>query len=103
MTTRKLIPARQSLEKLVGPLTFGMFMRVARNTLEISQAEMAKRLKISPSTLCDIEKERQLVSPKLALKVARAAGLSETQAVRACLQDQVRRAGLTHQVQLIGA
>ena len=89
MSTRKR--ARPLLEKNVGPVTFGMYLRVARTTLGITQTEMAKKLNITRSAVCEIEKGRHFVSPKLALKIAKVAKLSETQAVRLCLQDQLNR------------
>ena len=93
--------AKQVLEKVLGPLSFGSFLRASRTSLGLSQVEMAARLGIARGTLCDIEKGRQGVSTELALKVARAAGLSERLAVQACLQDQVRKAGLKHRVELV--
>ncbi len=98
MGTKKLIPL---LEKEVGEMTFGMFLRVARGRLELSQTEMAKRLRVSRGTLCDIEKGRQLVSPILAVKIAKAAGLPETLAVKACLQDQLKKANIKLRVALV--
>lgn len=91
MSTKKLVSV---LEKQVGTLTFGMFLRVAREQMELTQSEMAKRLKISRGTLCDMEKGRQLVSPELASRIAKSAGLSEVLAVKTCLQDQLKKAKL---------
>ncbi len=84
---------KEKFEAEMGPVTFAMFMRVARTTLDITQEDMGKKLRISKANVCDIEKGRQLVSPEFAIKVARKAGLSEKQAIRTCLQDQVRKAG----------
>ena len=98
MSTEKRAIA--ALEKHVGSLTFGMFLRSARAAMEITQSEMARRLGVSRSTLCDIEKGRQLVSPELAVKIAKAAGLSATVAVKACLQDQLNRAKIRLKVDL---
>lgn len=88
MSTKRLIPL---LEKEVGPLTFGMFFRVARSSMELTQAEMARKLGLARGTVCDIEKGRQLVSPALAAKVAKKAGLSIQLAVQTCLQDQLNK------------
>ena len=88
-TKRKL--AIEVLEESVGPLTFGMYFRVARDLLELTQEEMGKKLNISRSAVCEIEKGRHLVSPKLALKIAKKANLSSTLAVKLCLQDQLNR------------
>ena len=86
------------LEKDLGPLTFGGFLRGARSAKDLSQAAMARLLNLSRSTLCDIEKGRHLVSPALAAKIANACGLSEELAVRAALQDQVNKAKLKMKV-----
>lgn len=88
------------IEKDIGPLTFGMFLRAARTSKDLSQAEMARFLGISRGTLCDIEKGRQLVSPTLAAKIAKKAGLSTTIAVKACLQDQLDKAKIKMTVDL---
>jgi len=96
-TEKRLTPI---LEKELGPLTFGRFLRAARTAMDKTQAEMAKELGISRATLCDIEKGRQLVSPALAVKIAKTAGLSPTMAVKACLQDQLRRAKIKMKVDI---
>jgi DNA-binding XRE family transcriptional regulator len=57
----------------------------------MTQKEFAKFLNISAGTLCDIEKERQLVSPSLAKKYATKCGMSDKVAIRASLQDQLRK------------
>jgi DNA-binding XRE family transcriptional regulator len=81
------------LEKEMGPLSFALFMRVARTSVGLTQEEFAKKLGLTRGNICDIEKGRQLVSTQLAIKVARKAGLPEKLALQACLQDQVRKAG----------
>jgi DNA-binding XRE family transcriptional regulator len=91
MTTDKKF--RTKFERELGPLSFALFMRVARNSLDLTQDEFAKKIGLSRANVCDIEKGRQLVSTQLALKVARKAGLPEKMALQACLQDQVRKAG----------
>ena len=64
MSTKSLSKA---LRKELGPITFGGFLISARTMKGMTQTEMAAFLKISKSTLCDIEKGRQLVSPELAV------------------------------------
>ncbi len=88
------------LERQTGPLTFGMFLRAARTSMDLSQVAMARRLGISRASLCDIEKGRQLVSPELAMKIAKKAGLSTTIAIKACLQDQLNKAKIRLKVEL---
>lgn len=91
MGTKRL---KSLLEKKLGPMTFGSFLHGARVSQDLSQIEMAKFIGISKSSLCDIEKGRQFVSPALAAKIAKKCGLSKIVAVEACLNDQLRRAGL---------
>ena len=80
------------LEKELGPISFGGFLRGARTSKDLSQVEMAKLLGISRSTLCDLEKGRHLASPALAVHIAKTCGLSEKIAVKAALQDQLTKA-----------
>ena len=88
------------LENRVGPLTFADCIRSARAVLDLSQVEMAKFLGMSKSTLCDIEKGRQLVSPALAAKIAKKCKRSVKVAVAASLQDQLRKAKLNFEVHI---
>lgn len=104
-TKKKLIgkPLAPILEKSVGPLTFGMFLRATREMLDLTQVELAKKLDMAKGTLCDIEKGRQLVSPELAVKIARKLGVSEKVAVKASLQDQVSKLKMGLKVELVAA
>ena len=89
-----------NLDRDVGPLSFASFMRVARNSLNLTQAELGRKLGLSRANICDIEKGRHLVSTELAVKVARNAGFPEKMALQACLQDQVRKAGSEAKVEV---
>ena len=57
----------------------------------MAQVQMAKRLGIFKAALCEIEKGRSLVSPQAASRYAKKAGFSETVALEACFQDQLRQ------------
>jgi DNA-binding XRE family transcriptional regulator len=98
MTTNK--KARDVLDRDLGPLTFGSFLRAARTSKDMNQTEMAKFLSVTKSTLCDIEKGRQLVSPALASRIARKCGLSEVVAVETALMDQLRKAKIKMSVRV---
>ena len=64
-------------------------------------AEMvAKKLNISKQHLCDIERGRKPVSPKLAAEYALKLGYSEKQFIRLALQDELDRAGLLFSVEI---
>ena len=102
MTTKKdNLKLKDFLERELGPFSFGNFMRGARASKDLSQVEMSDFLGISKSTLCDIEKGRQLVSPSLAARIARKCRLSIAVAVEASIQDQLRKAGLQFRVKLV--
>ncbi len=90
-----------AIERELGPTSFAGFIRGARASKDLSQVDMAKKLGMSRSTLCDIEKGRHLVSPGLAASIAKACGLSVKIAVLASLQDQLRKSNLKMTVVLV--
>lgn len=97
MTTKKhrATDATQVLEELTdGPLTLADALLSIRLAEEWSQTEMGRRLGLSRSHICDIEKGRRLVSPDRASRFAKILGYSELQFVRLALQDQLRQVGL---------
>lgn len=95
--------ANQVFEKNYGPFSFATFMLGIRTTLELSQVEMARKLRISKAALCEIEKGRTLVSPLAAIRYAKKAGFSETVALEACFQDQLRKAKVRKRVRIENA
>jgi DNA-binding XRE family transcriptional regulator len=100
MSTKSLT---KLLEKNLGPMTFGGFLRAARTNKDLTQVEMAKFLKISKSTLCDIEKGRQVVSIELAAKIAKRCGLSVALAVESSIRDHLSRSKLKLDIQVLEA
>ena len=91
----KLSDTRKFLEKLTGgPVTLGKLLESLRLGEEISQAQFAKRLKISRSHLNDIEKGNKAVSPERAARFAKQLGHSEERFVELSLQSLVDEAGL---------
>ncbi len=105
MTTKLegAILAQDFFEKELGPMTFGTFLTAARISLCLSQVELAKKLKVSRSMVCDIEKGRVMVSVTLAAKIARIGGFPELLAVKYCLQDQLRKAKVALELELKAA
>lgn len=85
---------RSDLEKKLGPMTFAVFLSSWRESLEMSQVAFAKKLGISAANLCDIEKGRQLVSPKKAAQIAKKIGYSETVLVELVINEQLAAEGL---------
>ncbi|MBT3237082.1 MAG: hypothetical protein HN353_14085 [Bdellovibrionales bacterium] len=61
---------------------------------------MAKKLKMARGTLCDIEKGRQIVSPQLAVKIAKICKFPNVIAVQLAVQDQLRKANLKYKVKI---
>jgi transcriptional regulator with XRE-family HTH domain len=86
-----------------GPLTFGRMIESVRIRDEISQAELARRMNISRSHLCDIEKGRRFVRAARAAKFAKALGYSVSVFVATALDDELRAAGLSMRVTLEAA
>ena len=87
------------LEETAGrPLTLGGVLESHRLGEEMSQTAFAKKLEVSPSRLCDIEKGRKVVGPERAARFAKILGLSPEQFVRLSLQELVDDAGLKMKV-----
>ena len=104
MTTRKKSDAMRFLEHLSGrPLTLGGLLQSIRLSEEMSQAAFAKKLRLSPSHLCDIEKGRKVVSPERAARFATILGRSQQQFVRLALQELVDETGLKMKVDVAAA
>ncbi len=96
--------AMKFLEEVAGgPLTFGRAIESVRKCDEITQDAYAKRLGISKSHLCDIEKGRKTVSPERAAKWANILGYPESVFVRLALQGELDAAGLRYRVEIAAA
>jgi transcriptional regulator with XRE-family HTH domain len=97
---RDHVEAGKFLDALLGPLTFGSMLRTIRVTDELGQPELAEKLSISKSHLCDIEKGRKLVSAARAAEFARILGYPVEQFVRQALEDELAQGGLHFKVAL---
>jgi transcriptional regulator with XRE-family HTH domain len=101
MATEKKSDTLSFLEDLSGgPLTLGRLVLAIRLGEEMSQVEFAKKLGISKSHLCDIEKDRKPVSPARAAEFAKILGYSETQFIELAVQNAMKRAGLHYKVSI---
>jgi len=93
--------ALKNIEKITGTkLTLGKLIWAIRQADDISQVEFATRLNVTRQHLCDIERERKVVSPKLAAQYAELLGYPKEQFIRLSLQDLVDRGGLNVQVEI---
>jgi len=91
----------QEIEKITGlKLTLGNMILSIRQADEISQVEFAKTLGITKQHLCDIERGRKPVSPRLAAQYAEILGYSKEQFIRLALQDMLDRDNLNVQVDI---
>jgi transcriptional regulator with XRE-family HTH domain len=96
--------AMKRLEKISGgPLTLGRAIESIRRAEDLSQDECAKRLGVSKSHLCDVEKGRKTVSPERAAKWARTLGYPESVLVRLAIQGELDAAGLKYRVEIEAA
>ena len=102
--TERQSDAMKILEKLAGgPLTLGRALESIRKTRELSQNECARKLSVSKSHLCDVEKGRKTVSPERAAKWARVLGYPESVLIRLALQAELDAAGLKYRVAIEAA
>ena len=85
------------------PLTLSALLESLRLGEGMSQAAFAKKLGISASHLCDIEKGRKVVGPERAARFARVLGRSQQQFVRLALQELIDEAGLKMKVDIAAA
>jgi DNA-binding XRE family transcriptional regulator len=81
----------KDIEKMYGPLTFGGMLKAYRQGEELTQVEMAKKLKISKQALNDIENGRKIPSIKRAIILAIKIDVIPELAVELVLQDQISR------------
>jgi len=103
MSTKKSLAIKKLDKMRGGPLTFGKLIESIRKADEISQVELAEKMKISKAHLCDIEKGRRIVSLSRASEFAKILGYSPIIFVSILLEDMVREAGLDVKVTLKAA
>lgn len=101
MSTSKKGDAEKFLEKLMGGrLSFGRMIESLRLADEVSQVDLAKKMRISRAYLCDIEKGRRMVSIERAAKFAKVMGYSVNQFIGVAIEDQLREIGMNARVTL---
>lgn len=99
-TKAKRVFGSSDMERRLGKMTVGEFLRSWRLSEEMTQKEFAKLLKVSAANLCDIEKGRKGVSPEKAEQMARVLGYSPTVLVGLALADQLEAVGLKYSVEI---
>ncbi|MEA9356415.1 helix-turn-helix transcriptional regulator [Bacteriovorax sp. PP10] len=83
----------KNFEAKFGKLTIARMLEAHRLADEISLKDMAKKLGMSPSSLCDLEKGRRIPTPKRAAALAKKLGVSEKFWIQTSLQDQLDKQG----------
>jgi antitoxin HigA-1 len=86
-----------------GPLTLGNAIKSIRQCEGWSQDECAKKLGVSKSHLCDIEKDRKSLSPERAARWARTLGYPQSVFIRLALQSELDAAGLKYRIAIEAA
>ena len=98
------VKARAFLDTLIGePLTFGSMLATIRDTDGYTLDVLARKLGVSRSHLCDVEKGRRGVSLDRAVRWAAVLGYPAPVFVQLALQDQVNAAGLRLRVDVKSA
>lgn len=99
--SKATLKTMKQLQKISGAeLSLGGLINAIRLCDEHTLDMFSKKLQISKSHLCDIEKGRKPVSAKLAAQYADILGYSREQFIRLALQDQLNRAGLKFEVDI---
>lgn len=98
MNTKDYVRATDAIKKLLGTVKFGTMLNAIRVTDEFTQVQYAKKLKISRQELCNIEKNRKVVSVERAVEFAKKLGYSPKVFAKYALQDQLDRAGIKGEV-----
>jgi transcriptional regulator with XRE-family HTH domain len=105
MTTarnRKIKYGSKELEKDFGPLTFGQLLESHRLSEELSQSDMAKKLKISRQKLNDFEHGRRSPSLRMTADFAERLGEHAPTWISIVIEEMLRKDHLDFKVTLAG-
>ena len=94
------ISARKALKEVLDE-SFGQFVRDIRETDEISQAELARRMLVSRQFINAIEHDKANVSIPMAMKIAQCFGYPHEAFVEVLLDDMLKKAGIEKLVSLM--
>lgn len=98
MNTKSFRVGLAEVEKEYRVLSFGRLLKSHRLGEELTQVEMAKRLKLSKQGLNDLESGRKIPSIRRAVTIARRIHIMDELAVQLVLQDRVRQEKLNFKV-----
>jgi antitoxin HigA-1 len=86
--------ATKFIESLIGPMTVARMIRAYRTTNDMTQAQLAKKLKVTVSYISDLENDRKDISLKQAKEIATKLGDPPALYVRIWLEQKIREVGL---------
>jgi transcriptional regulator with XRE-family HTH domain len=101
MSTKKSKSAKDVFNKILGHVSFGEMLHSLRASEETSQKAFAKKLGISTTELCDIEKGRKFISLQRAASFAKKLSDSPEVFIQYVIQDEILRAGLNCAVEIL--
>lgn len=81
-------------------MTFGSLLRSLRMSDDITQVDLAKKLKISKQFLSDVEHDRKNIGIDFAKKVADVMGYSIEPLLELIIKDQLKKSNLKYSVYL---
>jgi plasmid maintenance system antidote protein VapI len=92
--------AMKTLEKMIGPITFGMLLRSYMEREEITQTELAKVLGTTLGYVSNIINDRKKVSLSKAIEIAEILGEPERTYLEVAIEDSLRESGVKCSVEL---
>jgi transcriptional regulator with XRE-family HTH domain len=93
-------PARKGLAATIAATKFGAFVRAIRESDEVKQAELGRRLKISRQFLSAVELGRSHIGLDFAKRVADALGYAPEPFAEILIREQLNKAGIKCEVTL---
>lgn len=100
MNIKNRVRAKKTIRGMTGHISFGEMLRSLRESLELSQVDMAERLSISKQDLCNIEKGRKLLSVERAVGFAEHLRMPPLTFAKYALQDQLSKAGIRGEIEI---
>lgn len=99
-TKKNTVDASNAIKNIWNEMTFGGLVRSLRTSDDITQVELANKLKVSKQFLSDVEHNRKDVGIAFAKKVADVLGYSIEPLIELLIRDQLRRNHLNYIVEL---
>lgn len=85
--------ALKIIEGIVGPLTIGSLVRAYRVRNDLTQDEVAAKLKVKKNYVSDIENNRKPMTLRRAIAIADALGESKQRFMEVYIECEIREAG----------